>query len=61
MKIDVLRFDGTDVSSWVFTIEQFFQFHNTPDVHGLSKQLLISFFISDLKPEIKCEFLVAQP
>ena len=26
MKIDVPHFDGTDVSSWVFKIEQFFQY-----------------------------------
>ena len=30
-------------------------------VHDLSKQLLISFFISGLKSEIKRELLVAQP
>ena len=30
-------------------------------VYGLSEQLLISFFISGLKSEIKRELLVAQP
>ena len=30
-------------------------------VHGLSEQLMINFFISSLKPEIKRELLVAQP
>ena len=40
MKIEVPRFDGTDVSGWIFKIEQFFQFYNTPD----DQQILISSF-----------------
>ena len=31
MQIDVSHFDGTDVSSWIFKIEQFFQLYNPPD------------------------------
>ena len=29
MKIEVPRFDGIDVSNWIFKIEYFFQFYNT--------------------------------
>ena len=135
MKIDVPRFDGIDVSGWIFKIEKFFKFYNTSEdqniliysfegpalswfqwmhangfieswkvflkvlnlrfgpsmyenyrtafskveqhssmteyqtqfedlsikVHGLSEQVMISFFISGLKPEIKRELLIAQP
>ena len=31
MKIEVPHFDGFDVSSWMFKLEQFFQFNNTPE------------------------------
>ena len=30
-------------------------------VNGLSEQFLLSLYISGLKPEIRCEILVAQP
>ncbi|GFS36789.1 hypothetical protein Acr_00g0048060 [Actinidia rufa] len=40
MKIEVPHFDGSDVSSWVFKMEQFFQFYNTPE----DQRVLISSF-----------------
>ena len=40
MKIEVPHFDGTDVSNWIFKIEQFFQFYNTPD----DQRIMISSF-----------------
>ena len=40
MKIEVPHFDGTDVSSWIFKIEQFFQFYNTPN----DQRIMISSF-----------------
>ena len=43
MKIEVPRFDGTYVSGWIFKIEQFFQFYNTPD----DQRILISSFYLD--------------
>ncbi|XP_057485835.1 fucosyltransferase 2-like [Actinidia eriantha] len=43
MKIEVPRFDGTDVSGWIFKIEQFFQFYNTP----VGQRILISSFNLD--------------
>ncbi|XP_042483730.1 uncharacterized protein LOC122064089 isoform X2 [Macadamia integrifolia] len=136
MRLDVPRFDGTDVVGWIFKATQFFEYHQTPQdqrilissfhmegpalswfqwmhsnlivslpqflqalklrygpsiyedpkgklaklrqvttvatyqaqfeeistqIHGLSKDFLISFFISDLKPELRKELLVAQP
>lgn len=30
MKLAVPRFDGSDPSSWIFRVEEFFDFHNTP-------------------------------
>ena len=40
MKLDVPRFDGSDPSSWVFKITQFFEYHSTPD----SERLTIASF-----------------
>jgi hypothetical protein len=31
IKLDIPRFDGTDVVGWIFKITQFFDFHHTPD------------------------------
>ncbi|KAJ0965949.1 hypothetical protein J5N97_027087 [Dioscorea zingiberensis] len=31
MKMDIPKFEGSDPSSWVFRIEEFFNFHDTPD------------------------------
>jgi len=30
MKLDVPRFDGSNLSGWVFKITQFFEYHSTP-------------------------------
>ncbi|KAJ0960420.1 hypothetical protein J5N97_001747 [Dioscorea zingiberensis] len=30
MKLEIPKFDGTDPDSWVFRIEEFFNFHETP-------------------------------
>ena len=30
MKLDVPRFDGSDPSGWIFKINQFFEYHDTP-------------------------------
>ena len=40
MKIEVPHFDGSDVSCWVFKMEQFFQFYNTLE----DQKVLISSF-----------------
>ena len=40
MKIEVPHFDGSNVSSWIFKMEQFFQFYNTPK----DQRVLISSF-----------------
>jgi hypothetical protein len=31
IKLDIPRFDSTDPLSWIFKINQFFDFHHTPD------------------------------
>nr|KYP73406.1 hypothetical protein KK1_006031 [Cajanus cajan] len=36
VKIDFPRFDGSDVLSWIFKAEQFFDFYDTPDEHRLT-------------------------
>ncbi|KAH9765934.1 hypothetical protein KPL70_002017 [Citrus sinensis] len=107
MKMEVPKFDGSDPNGWVFRIEEFFDFHGTPEtlrlwinlkhrfgaslyddpqgnlsklsqtttvaefqtafedlmnrVTGISEPLLISFFITGLKPDIRCELLFARP
>ncbi|GFS31842.1 hypothetical protein Acr_00g0019490 [Actinidia rufa] len=40
MTINIPHFDGTNVSSWVFKLEQFFQFYNIPE----DQRLMISSF-----------------
>lgn len=38
MKMEVLKFDGADPNGWAFCIENFFDFHGTPEAlaYGLS-------------------------
>lgn len=36
VKLDFSRFDGTNVLEWIFRAEQFFDYHNTPDVGRLT-------------------------
>lgn len=43
MKLEVPRFDGSDPSSWVFKITQFFEYHSTPD----SERLTIASFYTE--------------
>ncbi|BAT94618.1 hypothetical protein VIGAN_08123700, partial [Vigna angularis var. angularis] len=31
VKLDFPRFDGSDVLQWIFKVEQFFSYYNTPD------------------------------
>jgi hypothetical protein len=31
MKLDIPRFDGSDAMGWIFKINQFFDYHHTPD------------------------------
>ena len=45
MKIDVPHFDGTDVSSWVFKMEQFIQFYNILEDQRL---MISSFYLEGL-------------
>ncbi|GFS41442.1 actin-like ATPase superfamily protein [Actinidia rufa] len=40
MTIDIPHFDGSNVSSWVFKLEQFFRFYNIPE----DQRLMISSF-----------------
>jgi hypothetical protein len=35
IKLDIPRFDGTDPMGWIFKINQFFYFHNTPEEQRL--------------------------
>lgn len=35
MKMEVPRFDGSDPAGWIFRIEEFFNFHNTPEATRL--------------------------
>ncbi|XP_015387832.1 uncharacterized protein LOC107177859 [Citrus sinensis] len=32
MKMDVPKFDGSDPNGWIFRIEEFFDFHDTPEI-----------------------------
>ncbi|GAU40605.1 hypothetical protein TSUD_28110 [Trifolium subterraneum] len=36
IKLEVLRFDGTDAMGWIFKISQFFDYHNTPEEERLT-------------------------
>lgn len=33
VKIDFLKFDGTDPANWIFRVEQYFTYYETPDPH----------------------------
>jgi hypothetical protein len=36
MKLDVPRFDGTNALGWIFKINQFFAYHETPEAERLT-------------------------
>lgn len=42
MKLDVPHFDGTDPLSWIFKINQFFEYHATPEHERLT---IASFYM----------------
>lgn len=42
MKLDVPRFDGSEPLCWIFTINLFFEYHNTPDHERLT---ITSFYM----------------
>jgi len=42
MKLDVPRFDGTDPLGWIFKINQFFEYHDTPEYERLT---IASFYM----------------
>lgn len=42
IKLDIPRFDGKDPLSWIFKINQFFEFHRTPEDQRLR---LASFYM----------------
>ncbi|XP_057780136.1 uncharacterized protein LOC130998745 [Salvia miltiorrhiza] len=42
VRLDVPRFDGTDPYSWIFKIEEYFGYHNTPDAQRLQ---IVSFHL----------------
>jgi len=42
MKLDIPRFDGTDPFGWVFKINQYFQYHATPEHDRLT---IVSFYM----------------
>jgi len=39
MKLDVPRFDGTEPLGWIFKINQFFEYHGTPEQDRLTVAL----------------------
>ncbi|MCI50464.1 hypothetical protein A2U01_0071708, partial [Trifolium medium] len=43
IKLDIPRFDGTDLMGWIFKINQFFDYHLTPD----KQRLRIASFYMD--------------
>ena len=55
MQIDVSHFDGTDVSSQIFKIEQFFQLYNTPD----DQRIMISSFHLEGSTLSQCKWMHA--
>ncbi|RVW71121.1 Transposon Tf2-12 polyprotein [Vitis vinifera] len=105
MKMEIPKFNRTDPHGWVFRVEEFFDFHGTPEplrlrivsfhmegpaadhqgnlskltqtatvaefqlafedlmnkVTGISEPLLISFFITGLKSDIRRELLFSRP
>ncbi|WVZ00696.1 hypothetical protein V8G54_026765 [Vigna mungo] len=42
LKLDVPRFDGTDLVGWIFKISQFFEYHNTPEEERIT---VASFYL----------------
>jgi len=42
MKLDVPRFDGHEATSWIFKINQFFEYHSTPEE---DKRKVASFYM----------------
>jgi len=36
MQLEVLHFDGTDPLDWIFKINQFFEYHSTPEHERLT-------------------------
>ena len=42
MKLDIPRFDGTETLGWIFKINQYFEYHNTPEKDRLT---IASFYI----------------
>ena len=42
MKLDVPRFDGADLLGWIFKINQFFEYHATPEHERLT---IVSFYM----------------
>ena len=42
MKMDVPKFDGSDPNGWIFLIEEFFNFHDTPEILRLR---IVSFYM----------------
>ena len=42
MKLDIPRFDGTDPFGWIFQINQYFQYHATPEHDRLT---IVSFYM----------------
>ena len=42
MKLDISKFDGTDPYGWVFKINQYFQYHATPEHDRLT---IVSFYM----------------
>ena len=42
MKLNIPRFDGTNMTSWIFKILQFFDYHATPDDERLQ---IASFYL----------------
>jgi hypothetical protein len=44
IKLDIPRFDGTDPMGWIFKINQFFDYHLTPDEQRLR---IASFYMDE--------------
>ena len=42
MKIEMPRFDGTEPLGWIFKINQYFEYHGTPDQDRLT---IASFYM----------------
>jgi hypothetical protein len=42
IKLDIPRFDGTEALGWIFKINQFFDFHRTPEEQRLN---IASFYM----------------